>query len=369
MTALALSAAVVVLLAACGNDTEPRADTTTSASTSPSESPSETPSESPTETPGDSPTATTSEPPAGNLDWKPVPGSIDDTVTVSGKWTLTLSEDGGTATIDGPRPKTLRPQDGFRYTDALVDGQYAVVVAEDHLAEQPNVATVVTLRTGRTWTIDGSSAVPTTVGGPWVLGGGQLVHAATDGRNYCLAVVDLMSRRQSVGACVPPRHGITNVSLTPSGFAAMTFDAGHPSCRTVNRIEGTSFEPVHGPTDCKAWDVVVTEIGQVWSEVPDEKRVEEAMFFADFGNGVQDLGPGTSGTLTWCGSSAYFVRDPQHAADPAELVRVGPDGAEVVYRSPGHGNAFLSDPRCGGSDLTITALTSAGDEQVSARVG
>ena len=365
VTALALGAAVVVVLAACSSDPSPPADESPSPSTSASESPSETPTESPTE----SPTATTSEPPSDSLDWKPVPGSVDDTATVSGTWTLTLAKDGGTATIAGPKPRTLTAQDGFRYTDALIDGQYAVVVAEDHLAEQPNVATVVTLRTGRTWTIDGSSAVPTTVGGPWVLGSGQLVHAATDGRNYCLAVVDLMTRRQSVGACVPPRHGITNVSLTPSGFAAMTFDAGHPSCRTVNRVEGTSFEALHGPTACKAWDVVVTETGQVWSEVPDEKRVEDAVFYADFGNGVQDLGPGTSGTLTWCGSSAYFVRDPQTRTDPAELVRVGPDGTEVVYRSPGHGNAFLSDPRCGGSDLTITALTSAGDEQVSARVG
>lgn len=372
LTALAITAAAVVLLTACNDDSPtPRADDTPSTSSSPSasDSPTQSPSETPSESPSQSPSETTSEPPTGSLDWKAVPGSVDDTATVSGKWTLTLSKDGTTATIAGPKPATLHPQDGFRYTDALIDGQYAVVAAEDKLAERPSVATVVTLRTGKTSTIDGSSAVPTTTGGPWVLSGGMVVHAATDGRDYCLAVVDLLATRQSLGPCVPPHHGITNVSLTPAGFSAMTFDSGHPSCRTVNRIEGTSFQPLDGPTACKAWDVVTTETGQVWSEIPNEKRVEDAELYADFGNGVQDLGPGTSGTLTWCGSSAYFVRDPQTASDPAQLMQVTPDGAQAVYSSPGKGQAFLSDPRCGGDDLTITALTSDGDEQVSARVG
>ena len=39
------------------------------------------------------------------LDWKPVPGSVDDTVTVSGTWTLGLRRAAATgAVLDGPAP-------------------------------------------------------------------------------------------------------------------------------------------------------------------------------------------------------------------------------------------------------------------------
>ena len=64
------------------------------------------------------------------------------------------------------------------------------------------------------------------------------------------------------------------------------------------------------------------------------------------------------------------VRDPQRTSDPARLLRIATDGStEVVYESPGAGRAFLSAPRCGGTDLTVTAFTEEGDEQVTARVG
>ena len=106
----------------------------------------------------------------------------------------------------------------------------------------------------------------------------------------------------------------------------------------------------------------------MWSEIPDEKKVEAAELFVDTGSGPEELGPGTSGTLTWCGDAAYFVRDPQRQSEPARLVRVRDGEAEVVYESPGTGNAFLSAPRCGGTDLTVTAFTAAGDEQVTTRL-
>ena len=40
----------------------------------------------------------------------------------------------------------------------------------------------------------------------------------------------------------------------------------------------------------------------------------------------------------------------------------------MAYESPG-GRAFLSEPRCGGDQITITALAEDGDEQVTARLG
>ena len=100
-----------------------------------------------------------------------------------------------------------------------------------------------------------------------------------------------------------------------------------------------------------------------------ERRIEAAEYYADSGSGPVALGPGTTGTLTWCGDAAYVVRDPQRGSDPARLLRIDPTGStEVVYETAGTGRAFLSAPRCGGTDLTLTAFSAAGDEQVTASV-
>ena len=63
------------------------------------------------------------------------------------------------------------------------------------------------------------------------------------------------------------------------------------------------------------------------------------------------------------------MSDHRRGDEPARLVRVRDGEATVVYESPGTGNAFLSAPRCGGTDLTVTAFSQAGDEQVTAGVG
>ncbi len=365
---VALTAA---LLAGCSEDPESGSAPEPS---EPSESASET--ESPTESPSESPTRKPQRPTEPEdddlevdlLDWRQVPGSVDDEVTVSGKWRLTRAADGSRAELSGPAGATYTPPAGFTYSDVLIDGQFAVVVAQHEQETKPNVAEVVDLSNGAVTRADGRSDPATTTGGAWALGSGFLVHATQDGRDYCLATVDLLADRGRLGPCVPPRNGISNVTVGPAGTSAMTFDDGRPSCRTLNRVEGTSFRPVSGVTECKGWDIVTTETAAVWSEIPDEKKIEAAEFFTDTGSGPVDLGPGTSGTLTWCGDAAYFVRDPQRDDEPARLVRVRDGEAAVVYESPGRGNAFLSAPRCGGSDLTVTAYTAAGDEQVTTRL-
>ena len=58
--------------------------------------------------------------------------------------------------------------------------------------------------------------------------------------------------------------------------------------------------------------------GAVWSAVPDEHRVEAAHAYARVGDAYYDLGPSVSGSLTWCGGSAYFVRDPQRQFVPVQ---------------------------------------------------
>ena len=368
--AVVATALLTTGLAGCSEDPEPTAgpEPTESASEPESATPTETPRRSPTREPEETTRPPGADLPVSLLDWRPVPGPVDDEVTVSGRWRLSRAADGSRAELSGPAGATYTPPAGFTYSDVLMDGRYAVVVAEHEQATEPNVAEVVDLSNGGVTRIDGRSTPATTVGGAWALGSGFLVHATQDGRDYCLATVDLLAGRGRPGPCVPPGNGINNVTITPAGTSAMTFDNGRPSCRTLNRLEGESFAPVRGVTECAGWDVAATETAAVWSEIPDERKIEVADFFADTGSGPQQLGPGTSGSLTWCGDAAYFVRDPQTQREPARLVRVRDGEAEVVYESPGTGNAFLSAPRCGGTDLTVTAFSAAGDEQVTARL-
>lgn len=349
LTALGLAAALV--LTGCTEE-EP---------TPPEPTGSSTPSEEPTtEDPSDEPTGT---PPAA-LEWQPVPGPVDDVVTVSGRWTLTVAADGRSATLDGPRPRTVEAPAGFSVSEALIDGQHAVVVSEHEQASKPNEVTVVDLRRGREVDAD----VEPGVGGAFALGSGLLASTALRGRDYCVGVVDLVAGSSSSGPCVPPRHGISNLDVGPAGISAMTFDDSRPSCRTLNRLEGDSFAPLAGVTECRGWEAVVSETFAIWGEVANERRIEAATYFLDSGAGPVELGPGTTGSLTWCGDAAYVVRDPQQSKDPARLLRVDVEAGttEVVHETAATGRAFLSEPRCGGSDLTITAYTDEGDEQLTA---
>ncbi|GAB3792986.1 hypothetical protein [Nocardioides ungokensis] len=304
------------------------------------------------------------------LDWKQVPGSVDDTVTRSGAWTLTVNQAETEARIEGPGSGSgIRADPRQRISDALIDGDHAVVVLQDKQETRPSSATVVDLRSGDTFTVDGGSDVPTTNGGTWALGEGQLLHATVHQGSYCVASVDLATRKSTLGWCAPARHGFNSAAITPAGESLLTFDDSHPACRTVVKLSGDQVTPFEGVPDCTGWDGLVTQDGAVWSVIPKERQIEAAHAFARTGHGYYDLGPSVSGTLTWCGGAAYFARDPQRDSDPAELMRWTPgDGLEVVYRSHG-GHAFLTPPRCGGDTITVTALAQSGDEQVSAALG
>jgi hypothetical protein len=151
----------------------------------------------------------------------------------------------------------------------------------------------------------------------------------------------------------------------------MTFDDHRPSCRTLGQVSGTDVTPLPGVTPCKGWDSSVTDAGAVWSVVPKERRIEAAHFYAHTVTGWYDLGPGVSGSLVTCRDSSYFTRDPGSRTDHAALLRWSPEsaGLSVVYESKGAGNAFLAPPRCGGTHLTITSFSQAGDEQVTTPLG
>jgi hypothetical protein len=305
------------------------------------------------------------------LSWKDVGGSTEDAVTVGSTWRVTVVNGGARALLTGPTRKTIPAGTGYQISDAYLDDHDALVVSEDKLAQKPDVATVVDLATGRTTTLNGSSTPPTSVGGTWALGQGRVVHA-TPGPDhaYCLASVDLTSGTGTTGYCVPPRHGFSRATITPDGETLLTFDAGHPSCRTPVTVNGSSVTPLPGVTACKGWDSAALPGGAIWSVTPNPNRIEAAHFYARSGTGWFDLGAGTSGSLVVCGDAAYFARDPSGNADPATLLRWTPDGGlATVFASKGTGNAFLAPPRCGGTRLTLNAYAAAGDQEVTAPVG
>lgn len=354
----AAAAALVLSLVACSDDDEP----------SPAPEPSETPSSSePAPSPSES--SEPSETGAAELDWQPVEGPVRDSVTRNADWTLTVIGNGRGWSLDGPTASSGTGASDWKVSDALLDDSWAVVVLQDPTEAQPSRAEVTDLKTGDTFTIDGDSDVPTTNGGTWALGGGRLMHATIGpGRAYCVAAVNLFTQESTLSWCAPKRTGFTGGQHGPGGASVLSFDAGRPSCRTLIAITGTTGTPFDGVEECTAWDGLLTEDGQVWSVIPDEKRIEQAHFHATAGGEEADLGPGVAGSLTWCGDAAWFTRDPQTEGDPAALMRwSAADGLSVAYESPG-GRAFLSEPRCGGDQITVTALAEGGDEQVTARL-
>jgi hypothetical protein len=306
------------------------------------------------------------------LDWKPAPGSTKDVVTVGGRWTLTVPSGGASARLDGPHPLTIQAGRHAAITDAFLDGSHALVVREDRLAQDPDVATVVDLATGKATTLDHTSSPPTVVGGTWALGPDTVLHATSGPRHsYCLATVDLATDRGTTGWCAQPRNGFSRATITSTATTMMVFDNNRPSCRTLVQVAGRTLTPIPGVADCLGWDSSLTAPGAVWSVVPDQHRIEAAHFYAHTAAGWFDLGPGASGSLVTCGGDSYFTRDPKTRSDPATLLRWTPDAASlsVVFASHSTGNAVLAPPRCGGDHLTVTSYSSGGDQQVTARVG
>jgi hypothetical protein len=306
------------------------------------------------------------------LDWQPVPGPVDTAVTRGGRSSLAVDQAGSSARVTAPGAgtTTVTPDARQRVSDTLLDGNWAVVVLQDRQETQPSVAHVVNLADDQqSFTLDGHSDIPTVNGGTWALGDGHLLHATIDQGRYCVATVDLGTATSTLGWCAPPRTGFNAGRITPYGDSVLTFDDSRPSCRTVARVDGTRLDPFPGVPDCSAWEGLLTADGAVWAVVPHERQVEESHVYARSADGYVDLGPGVSGSLTWCDGAAWFVRDPQTDRGPAALLRwTAADGLQVAYRTHGaHG--FLEAPRCGGSTMTVTARSSAGDEQVSADLG
>ena len=350
----AAAAAALVLacaLGGCASDEEPDADEQPSSTPSgsaeptPSESASQDATASPSEAtsapagggelpaPGsaDAPAAVTAAP--GLLDWKESDDPERAIVTAGTKYVAIAAADGKTASVGTANSgdiRDVRAPKGFHVGDVLLDGEWAVVVAQHDAESKPSVATVVNLSTGDTRTLDGKSNPATVNGGSWAIGQGRVFHA-TIGRDkaYCLAEVDLASGEGQTSYCAEKNTGFNNVRVTPDGLSLMSFDSGQVSCRTVITVGEAAMEPMAGAPKCRAWEGFMLAGGDsVFTVVEKENRIERSRVVARVGDGYYDLGSATTGSLVWCDGAAYFSSDPR---SPATLA---PDA--VGFWQPAH---------------------------------
>ena len=369
--ATATLALALVLVAGCSDDDGTPASGKDSTAATPDGTPG-TDAPSPTgSSEAPEPTGTgTADPATKQLDWHSLGKPARDTVVRSPEWTVTVPDSGAEARLVGPgRKATVAAGQGRRITDAFLDGEHAVIVAQDKQEMRPQTITTVKLAS---FTLDEVRSPEPGPAGPVAYDGGTLTYAVyrPGGKDYCLATYDVASGSGEKGYCAPPREGFSNATVSPSGVGLMTFDDKRPvSCRTLVAVDGSETTPVEGSPECTGWETMRTGNGAVWSELPNEKRVERGVFYATHDDAVEELGPGTTGTLTWCGDSAYFVRDAQKDRDKARLLRWTPDDTlEVVYETKGLGDAFLAPPACADGVLTVTAYAEGGDERVWAKV-
>lgn len=393
----AIAAAMVVALSvsACGDDDEPTTDATPteSATQSPSETGSSTPTDEPSEStsaPTESQTAAEGLPEPGTAEAPaPVTPATDlldftpegdpatpnaDTQTMGTKYMAVINEARTLASVGVAHSGDvvdLKAPPGYHWNEALLDGEWAVVVAQHDQESKPAVGTVFNLAKGTRTTLSSGSDPATVNGGSWQLGQGRVFHPTTGRDNaYCLAEVDLATGAGQTTYCAEPKTGFNNVNITPAGLTLTSFDSGQISCRTPMMIGEAAMEPVPGIARCKGWEALAMPDGNaVFSVIEKENRIEQAEVVAKVGDGFFDLGPSTSGSLMWCGDAAWFSQDPQTSGDPARLLRWDGTSLTVVYEGGAGGEASISEPRCGGDAITVSLLSEVGDEQVTAPIG
>lgn len=347
----AIAAALLLVAAGCGDDSEPAPEPTTSPSGSPSES------------------ATGSESPAP-LDWQPTGYDVEDRVIVGEKWTAIATESDVRFESNTDANDLAVPRVGSGGVNAvLLEGDTAVVSYAFGGETTVGLGYRIDLTTGEQTEI--VTPEPAN-GGDWALIDDSLYYPALDeDEQACLATLAVTDGNGEEGWCPPGRVGIAELEANDHGVAAMLFDYDTDiSCRTLTLLDQTGVpQPVEGPAECTGWDIAATSTGIIWSEVPRPKRQEVAVFHALADGAPQKLATGTTGSLTSCGDDAFFVSDPVKMTDPARLLRWDGTTLSVAYESASKGNAFLGEPECADGILTISSFGEDGDEQVSANVG
>ena len=347
----AIAAALLLVPAGCGDDSEPTPEPTSSPTTPPATEP-----------------ATGA--PAAPLDWQPTGHSIDERVIVGEKWTAIATEtEVRFESNTGDADDVSLPAAGSGTVNAVLLERDTAVVSFAFGGETTvGLGYRIDLSTGEQAEI--VTPEPAN-GGDWALIDDSLYYPALDEHEKaCLATLAVTDGNGEEGWCPPGRVGIAELEANDHGVAAMLFDYDSDiSCRTLTLLDQTGVpEPVEGPAECTGWDIAATGTGIIWSEVPRPKRQEVAEFHALTDGAAKKLATGTTGSLTSCGDDTFFVSDPEKMTDPARLLRWDGTTLSVAYESASKGNAFLGEPECADGILTISSFGEDGDEQVSASV-
>ncbi|WGX95859.1 hypothetical protein [Nocardioides sp. L-11A] len=248
---------------------------------------------------------------------------------------------------------TYEAPDGFEIRDVFLEPPHLMVVNSDPTDEQGDRPVVIDLESHAER--DLSAVTPRIWSGGWSLRAGRVTYGARDSRDrYCLAETTLDSTEGAMVECVPPRHGFHQAGQSPYGIGYARFDDRRPaSCgtaRTQRKAEAVTDVP--GPTACKVWDVLPLKgDGAVWGEVPKPRQIEVSEIkYRLPGGAVESLGYGTTGSLTWCGDSAWFLRQME-----GRLMRWDPErGLEEALRLPDTDRvAVLSAPVCSGDFIAV----------------
>lgn len=363
---------LALVLSACSSTEEPTEDPTSTSESSETSDATGTPTPDTSEPPegGTPEEPAVVEPVSDPLEWTEQGDPLEVSVTTGSTYTLTAQRDGSRVVLDGPQGRTLQAPQGFGFNEALLDEDYAIVVAQDRTETEPSVATVVDLATGETRTLDGDSDPATVNGGSWALSQGLAFHATVneDGA-YCLAEVDLASGAGQTTFCAEPRTGFNQVRRTPEGLSLLSFDNGRPACRTVLEIGEAAMTPFPGASECAAWEGLLVPDGAVWTEVENENQVETGSVRARVGEGYFDLGPSLTGSLTWCAGATYFSQSQGTDTDAARLMRWDGEQLATVLEVGEGGASSISAPRCGGDAITVSVLAESGDQQLTASLG
>ena len=301
------------------------------------------------------------------LDWQPVRGPVDDTVTRQRPLDADAAPRTATAAVlDGPGAAARSGRrTGSAITDALHRRGLRRRRRPGRAAEQPNRATVIDLATGRD--VHGRRQVRRTHHQRRHLGARRRAARCTPRSDRAAPTawpsVDLATRTSTLGWCAPQRHGFNDARITPAGTPLLTFDdAGRPAApSTERRRHGSTPFPgvagVHGLGRRRHRG----RRGLVGG--PEGARIEEAHFYARRRRGL--LRP-----------------RPRHGRQPDVVRRRGVlRPRPAARRRPGRADALVARRRprasptsrrqarvphgpAAAARLTLTALA-GGDEQVT----
>lgn len=339
-----------VALSGCADSTPANSDRSTTPQASASTGPSSFASSS-------SPESETSAPPrARGLTWTTLDSWPDgeSPEAASKNYVLLKSRDGRSVVVrDGDAGEVVHiyhAPEGLEVNQVFLDPPTLAVVNADPAEERNEELVVIDIPSGEQRGL--AEGAPQPWMGSWSMGKNSVTYGVRGPRNrYCMAEVRLDTLDGAVVECAPPRHGTNQVEQSPYGFAFTRFDDSRPAACGTARVRRPGADPVEvvGPSKCSVWETVALEgSGAIWAEVPDKEQIEvaEVLLRTDAGE-PESLGYGTTGSLTWCGKSVWFLRQQE-----SRVMRWSAEnGLEEAFRLAK--SAVLSTPVCTGKSISI----------------